>query len=123
MRDIKFRAWNYKRNRMETRFTPCCGESPINSELYYITSGQTDLELMQYTGMEDSKGTEIYEGDIVESPNSVFTVEWTKEGYWNAVKVSGVHLCSTQTVYGKGCLYEVIGNIYENPELLEGGEI
>jgi hypothetical protein len=68
---------------------------------------------MQYTGLKDTKGKDIYEGDVIESPadrgvveflNGQFVVRY-RDGYQD---VGFAPSCD-----------EVIGNVYENPELLE----
>lgn len=73
------------------------------------------IELMQFTGLEDYWGKDIYEGDIITH---------SELGGYKSV-VTFEYGC----VYAEGCesfpdkswRYEIIGNIYENPELLEGG--
>lgn len=68
-------------------------------------------DAMQSTGLKDINGTEIYEGDILKTSIKNLVVEWVPKG----------------ACWGIGCHYlfhyyetsEVIGNIYENPELLE----
>lgn len=87
--------------------------------------------LMQFTGLKDKNGKEIYEGDVVELPNGTRMV--TKiGGYFTAEKGRttgsngyGVHFHTDdeQTVHDaspfeKECTLEVIGNIYENPDLI-----
>lgn len=95
-----------------------------------------DLELMQSTGLKDKDGQEIFEGDIVKRdgvkrPEVVRFGEWTnvdslgyKEqylGFYFESEHEGQEwLHSVQPQFNH--LYKVIGNIYENPQLLEGGE-
>lgn len=122
MREIKFRAWDKKGNQMieneELMFSGTDGFYSLNQE------GQ-EFEwdcVMQFTGLHDKNGKEIYEGDIVNYGNytdnnkpcnekiifencSFVGREIRKFGDKNAV-----------SMIGKDC--EVIGNIYENPELL-----
>ena len=115
MRDIKFRALIDGRmiNWSPGFFSDMSEVTGYGSEF-----PGDDVALMQYTGLKDKSGVEIYEGDIVESPDSVFIVEWADGGYWKAVKISGGHLGATQLVYGLGFDYLVIGNIHTNPELI-----
>jgi uncharacterized phage protein (TIGR01671 family) len=60
MREIKFRAWNDKANLMFTPFVIVPGNFP-NSERPL----PQDVDLMQYTGLKDKRGRDIYEGDII----------------------------------------------------------
>lgn len=76
------------------------------------------LELMQYTGLKDSNGKEIYEGDIsLDWRDKPVVVEWNDElGSCGCCGWDEFQGCGFVNVY-QGM--EVIGNIYENPELLE----
>ena len=118
VREIKFRCWSKNRKEMEYD----CGHK-VDPDLY---------QLMQYTGLKDKAGKEVYEGDVV----SVFASDNNDKYFWHEV------------VYQKGAFgyvtlkefkvfisfagnqnfdwingncspdIEVLGNIYSNPELL-----
>lgn len=81
-----------------------------------IFNGNEKLELMQVTGLLDKNGKEIYEGDIVRDGSEIFAVQWVADtGAWGI-------LDSDESMawlgdYNISC--EIIGNIYENPELLK----
>lgn len=72
-----------------------------------------DRTLGQYTGLKDKNGTKIFEGDIV----SFDEKEWGSK-YIEVVKWDYSLLDMRKSDYKQWC--EVIGNIYDNPELLEG---
>jgi len=98
MREIKFRIWDKKTKQIF--------EVGLWNISEYVFS--STYILMQYTGLKDVHGKEIYEGDIViEGYKGKYG---TYEVKWN---VKGFNLGSED-----GDEYEVIGNIYENPELL-----
>lgn len=80
----------------------------------YFREWQKNLELMQYTGLTDRNGIEIYEGDIVRVGN----VE-TRDGISDMnVPVEYVRGIFEPIAYINDDALEVIGNIYENSELL-----
>jgi len=116
MREIKFRAWDKEMKIMQYDIGKC-----------YIRQLSDDWGMtiwMQYTGLKDKNGKEIYEGDIVEASISS---EWDEEVPRNerAVVVfeEDRYWCKSQYTpdwYEMDAFsWEVIGNIYENPELLE----
>jgi len=143
MRKIKFRAWDKKRKKI-IRF------DKFNSLKIGVEKGKSwwwvrcdkrntkilleDIngELMQFIGLKDKNGKEIYEGDIVETFNSkrkkliagIWEVVFTKHlGCFDGKRVSNRKEDSGEDFECIGNLVsdkcEVIGNIYENPELLE----
>jgi len=121
-RDIKFRAWDKKFKLMyrweDLESLDLAEGTFINSSNSVIEGCEENiddyLELMRFTGLTDKNGKEIYEGDIVENnPNVRWEVKWSdKKAQWRVWGGSDFALCSMGKV-------EVIGNIYENPELLK----
>ena len=120
MREIKFRAWDMNVKRMVYHFLLSSSgglfalENPMTPQgddygVFAKIPIYEEAELMQYTGLKDMNGTEMYEGDIVHCPNSPNYGKW-------AVKWHG-HMWNL-TPYDPPA-HEVIGNIYENSDLLE----
>lgn len=122
MREIKFRAWDVNTKEMyyDTRF---CMQAIADER--YAGYGE-DLELMQYTGLKDKTGKEVYEGDVVHyrydyEGNNYWEVKWEYDG-WKMVRgerVTGDQNCSDDSHYNDWKEVEIIGNIYENSELLK----
>jgi hypothetical protein len=104
-RILKFRAWSKKLKRMWS------WEELRNLPLSDLE--RDDLDWLQYSDYEDKEGKEIYEGDLLKYPNTkmVFEVIWRRGTFCYQVS-DGVFQIFDQTQ----C--EVIGNIYENPDLL-----
>lgn len=79
---------------------------------------EDDIVLMQYTGCKDVKGKEIYEGDIVKYRNNLYQVKWVFFSFY-IHRIDGRSLEELEKVAIDEKGMELIGNIYENPELLK----
>ena len=110
MREIKFRMWNGERmfEEEELYIYPM---SLLNSYTLY----EKGCRFMQYTGLKDINGKEIYEGDIVKHKQYVYFSQLTH--YTGEVHI-GIHAGVMVGYDSIGKDVEVIGNIYDNPELL-----
>ena len=114
MREIKFRAWDQENNQMINWYdTFFYDDSPVtrySGDFSYI-----EMPLMQYTGLKDKNEVEIYEGDIIRSYNEF------GEAFEQLSVVE--YDVSTGQLKGIDIKYidyeEVIGNIYENPDLIK----
>jgi len=123
MREIKFRAWYYDGKNLssgEMQYN-CLVRTEENGEVLaqVIEKGMriwsNCVKVMQYTGLKDKNNKEIYEGDIVDITilNNVFRGEVIfKDGSF----IQKNHLELGR--YNRDSI-KVIGNIYENPELLK----
>lgn len=119
----KFRAWLKKEQKMDNEIDHI---SWLEDELYCIGDGITymvsaeDLVLMQSTGLKDKNGKEIFEGDIVKMAKDVYSEPTYYEvvrHYGGAYRLeSKQHGCELWLRHN-GC--EVVGNVYENKELLD----
>ncbi len=125
MREIKFRAWDNENKQMlevqELDYEDSYdGQPMIRTTKYNDYFDTEDMLLMQYTGLHDKNGKEIYEGDIVKVRKySSFETEVVK--FDKGCFYAGMHYgSSTRTTLKliQPKMTEVIGNIYENKELL-----
>lgn len=138
-REIKFRVWDHNTDTMMI---------PDNFEFYdgeigWIDAGREadpksgndgdpgQFEVMQYTGLRDKNGREIYESDILkvtgeDGESYVAAVKWFGDENYPAFDLEGIPETwfyganALATIFQEGVeTCEVIGNIFENPELLE----
>ena len=144
--DIKFRAWDLDEKKWipfdaifftekgAMELIQFRGGKTIHLLIYGIGTGELqgspaqNIELMQFTGLLDKNGKEIYEGDILELKGK--TKDWVAKVYWDhcewdfesirtfidpILKDRNFWLPFRTTAEDM----EVIGNVWENPELLE----
>ena len=126
MKEIKFRAWDSKNKIIINAIFVGLGKVYGMTKTFKTSKKLEDVILMQYTGLKDKNGKEIYEWDIVElygwgsqkSSDGYAVIEWdVDETGWNLNKPN-----YTEDRYDfrqaiENCI--VVGNIYENPELLD----
>jgi uncharacterized phage protein (TIGR01671 family) len=129
IRPIKFRGWNGERMfnyedwfTLDEQLTLCFEDSEDHS---YVDNSDVDfpnrVKLMQYTGLKDKNGKEIYEGDILEVDwqddrypiHNIGPVKWDEENSRWDLGEGGSPKKDAELHF------EVVGNIYEKPELLK----
>ena len=124
----KFRAWHHELGRMMLIrtlffFANELEELQLNDSIMNddISVYPDEIELMQSTGLVDKEGTEVFEGDILHhqiQKEYTFIVKYDKEkGCWYGDGLSRTYRIKITKDFLP--YYKVIGNIYENPELLE----
>jgi uncharacterized phage protein (TIGR01671 family) len=136
-REIKFRAWNKKDKVMVDVAAMNFGPSGFWSLIEDADDAELQLadsyELMQYTGLKDKNGREIYEGDILrvttgeDGESYVAIVKWFGDEDYPAFDLAGIPAAwnydanALATIFQSGVeTCEVIGNIFEDKQLLEG---
>ncbi|WP_441395051.1 YopX family protein [Bacillus sp. RE35] len=139
MREIKFRAWDKEKQFM---FTPTQveitqGENFAKWDKWRPMAWRDELpeegaggigralgdecELMQYTGLKDKNGKDIYEGDIIKSEDGIVSTIVYDEASFKSVWTHNDHVvnCILDNLFIRTLNPVVVGNIYENPELIK----
>ena len=122
MREIRFRVWDTEDNKMIPVFTNYAGWKAMDG--WNVWHDDRYIKL-QYTGLKDNKGVEIYEGDILKYNFNHHGTQPENEGWIRFPVIykeqDGMYFAGNcgigAIVYYGG---EVVGNVYENPELLGG---
>lgn len=124
MREIKFRVWNKKGQRWYKG--AAIQLAALHGDSFGLSEGNSKvIELSQYTGIKDKNGVEIYEGDFLTNPTiptkkrTYSYVVWhTNCACWGFTRKADSDI--TPLFFdGSYLATEIIGNIYENPDLLE----
>ena len=140
-REIKFRAWDKETKKMHYQLVKPRTDKNTRDELIiqfdctgYSARTQNKFIgsdcLMQYTGLDDKNGKEIYKSDIIkfDGYNAIFKVAFESAGFvvqWvfgeAGVPFGGsLSACDFQRTFTSGGFnFEVIGNIYENKDLID----
>lgn len=136
MREIKFRAWDKERKLMIPFDSPficdeysciCWGSSEYKgigklpgayNQGWDEEALNDRYQLMQYTGLKDKNGKEIYEGDIVNCYGGEYY-----QGSWEHNATFPINnMINDCFMMGESENIVIVGNVYENPELLKEGE-
>jgi uncharacterized phage protein (TIGR01671 family) len=130
MRELKFRAWDKKKKKMICTGFHIIGEVTVFEMLKeYSVEDFNRIEVMQYTGLKDKNGKEIYEGDILQfevggEKYKTAPVRWEKSICCFGGDLRGfvgLNQPIPEDLYEDiaNSSYEIIGNTFATPELLE----
>ena len=123
---FKFRFWHTPSKKMldcygfNEHYTFADTLDGIGTE--YNPCKTSDCVLMQCTGLRGKNGKLIYEGDIVKfsSRHGIFEIKWSDEHSAFGYEDDETDFSELGRLYQEAAYVEIIGNIYENPELLQG---
>ena len=122
MREIKFRVWHKGKKIISEVF----GIDILHKEIFF-SNGDVDyceisdfkyIELMEYTGLKDKNNKEIYEGDIINLHNGKYKVIFNSKEARFVLRDDEFEM-NIPFTNNNNKRMEVVGNIYENPELIK----
>lgn len=134
MREIKFRVWSKFYNDWVESFCIKDGQVHLGNSVHYPGNQVDDAIIMQYTGLKDKNSRELYELDITKDKfGNIDVICWINtEGAYATVPLNlyleGDYEYTVVDECGIDCFFvnnvpeeylEIIGNVYENPELLK----
>lgn len=112
-REIKFRVYDKIQKCM------CFHDLGAFIGIEKMTIQPIKCELMQYTGLKDKNGKEIYEGDILRYHTDIFSIHFRETAFYLSEDLYGTHVAyHLFTNWHLTDDLEIIGNIYENSDLL-----
>jgi len=114
MREIKFRA--FEGNEVSSPFMDNSDDYE-SLKLFFDEYVEDEVSFMQYTGLKDKNGVEIYEGDIVKTTYEMLIIDWNNDLCRFCLRRLQTRIKWVGDVTYLAS-YEVIGNIYEDKELL-----
>ena len=118
-REIKFRAWDIINQEMLKPYDVNGNAKDLAwffSQYHESECSGNNMMLMQYTGLKDRNGKEIYEGDILRLEDIVCPVTWNDGSFQ---MITSQNQGKSPAIQDRVKAFEVIGNIYENPELIK----
>jgi len=122
MREIKFRVWDNNQIKYDITGELLGHYQTLNA--FFKKCRERQVPIMQYIGLKDKNGQEIYEGDIIEIKNKIcyITYETCTASYHLVFKGGTSYQYERYKLDNSMSVlefFEIIGNIYENPELLK----
>ena len=127
MREIKFRAWDKENKIMMDDYQWIDSRDPhmgggVHRSFQYLRNGRNRCngktssaahEIIQFTGLKDKNGKDWFGGDLAKAPSGIIFKTYFSDDHM------GWKLSTPDGIYNiNAALYEIVGNIYENPELL-----
>jgi uncharacterized phage protein (TIGR01671 family) len=131
MREIKFRAWMPREKRLvyDVEVSPEAGADRVFLDVMFHKTAADGLVWMQFTGLRDKNGKEIYEGDIIGRDWRMFSdsalrldravVAFEGGAFVGRKDAEETNPTILRYFFMVSSSYKIIGNIYETPQLIE----